>query len=57
MQHRNREVLCHEQTDAAFVRHLKLEPISVAYHENHKRAVSVARTASDRRVWLLYGRM
>lgn len=37
--------------------HLRLEPISVAYHENHKGAVSVVSAASDRRVCLFIIRL
>lgn len=49
--------MCHVETDAAFVHHLTLEPISVAYHENHKGAVSVVSAASDRRAWLFIIRL
>lgn len=34
--------------------HLTLEPISVAYHETYKGAVSVVRATSDRRVVVHY---
>lgn len=49
--------MCHKEIDAAFVHHLTLEPISVAYHENHKGAVSVVSAASDRGVCLFIIRL